>query len=231
MGLPRAEREQKIVAQVLAGNVPDSLRRLVPVSVESAGHKVTFFATPDYLSVGSDDDSFLTPLSPDAAQRIADSFHLILPTSRMVDAIYEQAAVKLAPAPIPPSPAMTTVEVFLRHNGMLRNQRAGRSPGALVAGHKKDVVIANKVFKTPGKVAIYGWHRLDGKPIQPLYTGHADSWVDYSHGIRFVSRRVILDGVETSIETVLADPKYAELLSSDGPMAQTRYPRHDGEPR
>ena len=126
---------------------------------------------------------------------------------------------------------MTTVEVFLRHNEMVRKERGGRSSGALVAGHKKDVVIANKVFKTPGKVAIYGWHQLDGKPIQPLYTGHTDNWVDYSHGIRFVSRRVILDRVETSIDTVLADPKYAFLLSNDGPMAQTRYPGLDGKPR
>ena len=35
-------------------------------------------------------------------------------------------------------------------------------------------MIANRVFRTRGKVAIYGWHKPDGKPIQPLYTGHMD---------------------------------------------------------
>ena len=94
---------------------------------------------------------------------------------------------------------------------------------ALVAGHKKDVVIANKVFTTPGKVAIYGWHKPDGKPIQPLYTGHAASWVDYSHGIRLVSRRMMVDGVATTIDAVLADPRLAPLLSNEGVMLKTRY--------
>ena len=86
--------------------------------------------------------------------------------------------------------------------------RRGSKPaaGALVAGDKKDVVIANKVFATPGKVAIYGWHKPDGKPSQPLYTGHADSWVDYSHGIRLVSRWLLVNGVATTIDEVLADP-------------------------
>ena len=82
---------------------------------------------------------------------------------------------------------MTTVAVFLRHNEIVRRAR-NRPLGKLVAGHKKDVVITNKVFTKPGKVAIYGWHKPDGKPIQPLYTGHAESQVDYSHGIRLASR-------------------------------------------
>ena len=100
------------------------------------------------------------------------------------------ATVKLAPSPIPPTPAMTTVPVFLRHNETVLAQRSGEPPGRLVAGHKKDVVIANKVFATTGKVAIYGWHRAVGKPIQPLYTGHTAAWVDYSHGVRLVRRRM-----------------------------------------
>jgi len=46
-------------------------------------------------------------------------------------------------------------------------------------------------------VAIYGWHKLDGKPIQPLYTGHVDWYVDYSHGIRLVSRTIYIDNKNT----------------------------------
>ncbi len=99
-----------------------------------------------------------------------------------------------------------------------------------MAGHKKDVVIANRLFKTRGKVAIYGWHKPDGKPIQPLYTGHAASHVDYSHGIRLVSRRMMVNGVATTIEEVLADPAAAPLLSNEGPMPQTRYQRTDSTP-
>jgi hypothetical protein len=228
--LPLERREEKILAEVMAGNVPPFLRKFVPMSVSAGTVKASYFVAPDYLSVGSDDDFFLTPLTPLMAQAIADRLDCVLPTPKMVDDIYAGATVKLKPAPIPPSPAMTTVAVFLHHSELVRAARADNPLGVLVAGHKKDVVIANKVFKTPGKVAIYGWHKPDGKPIQPLYTGHAASWVDYSHGIRLVSRRMIVDGQATTIEKVLADQKLAALLSNDGVMLQTRYQRPEGAP-
>ena len=219
-------RERQISEAVKSGNVPKFLRMLVPVTVQRGTTKATYFVTPDYLAIGSDDDYFLTPLSPYAAQAIADVLECTLPTTRMVDEIYAQATVKLTPAPIPPSPAMTTVPVFLEHNGMVRPARL-KAPGGLVAGHKKDVVIATKVFATPGKVAIYGWHNNDGKPIQPLYAGHTAAWVDYSHGIRLVQRRMIVDGEPKTIDEVVADPRLAQLLSSEGVMRESRYPVKD----
>ncbi len=39
-------------------------------------------------------------------------------------------------------------------------------------------------------LAIYGWHRENGVAIQPLTIVHKDTYVDYSHGIRLVSRAV-----------------------------------------
>jgi hypothetical protein len=221
--LPLKEREERILEAVRAGNVPASLRALVPITIEAGTDRLTYFVTADYLSIGSDQDDFLAPLTPDTAQRIADRLDCMLPTPRMVDEIYRRAAMKRTPSPIPPSPAMTTVPVFLRHHQAVLAQAGGKKPGALVAGHKKDVVIANKVFDSPGKVAIYGWHRPDGTPIQPLYTGHAASWVDYSHGIRLVQRRMIVNGAAKPIDEVLADPRLAPLLSNEGVMRRTRY--------
>jgi hypothetical protein len=204
--LPLKRREGRILEAVLAGNVPAFLRTLVPVTAEEEADRVTYFVTPDYLAIGSDGDHFLAPMTPYTAQRIADRLDCTLPTPRMVDAIYGQARVKRTPSPIPPSPAMTTVPVFLRHHEMVLAQPWDEPPGALVAGHKKDVVIANVVLAAPGKVAIYGWHRPDGRPIQPLYAGHAASWVDYSHGIRLVHRRVVVNGEPKAIDDVLAGP-------------------------
>jgi hypothetical protein len=226
--LPLADREDKILAEVKAGNVPSVLRKLVPVEVSAGAVKATYFVAPDYLAIGSDDDFFLTPLTPLTAQAIADRLNCVLPTPKMVDDIYRIATVKLTPAPIPPSPAMITVAVFLHHNEMVRAARGeGKPDGALVAGHKKDVVIANKLLAMRGKVAIYGWHKPDGKPIQPLYTGHTATYADYSHGVRLVSRRMVVDGVMKTIDEVLADPKLSPLLSNEGVMLQTRYRRND----
>jgi hypothetical protein len=233
--LAREEREQRVVAEVARGNVPDFLRRLAPVSVTRAtpdgSNTVTFFVAPDYLAVGADADYFLAALSPGAAQRVAELTGCLLPTRVMVDAIYAAAAVKLSPTPLPAGPEMTTVPVFLKHNDLIWGQRraAGEAHplGALVAGHKKDVVVTPRLATAPGKVAIYGWHRTNGAPIQPLYLGHSASWVDYSHGIRLVHRTARLNGRQKPLAEILADPEVAGLLSDEGPLARPRYPTSD----
>lgn len=229
--LERKAREEILVAEILDGNVPDSWRRFVEVTVTrtNAGsvHRLTMAVAPDYLTVGTDADGWLAPLSPQAAERIADRLGCMLPTRRMVDDIYAAAAIKLEPQPMTPGPDMTTVTAFLAHNGLVRTQRlasaGGPRLGALVAGHKKDVVLTPKLATSPGKVAIYGWHRANGQPIQPLYLGHTDAWVDYSHGIRLVRREMTLDGVATTADAILADSAKAFLLSDEGVIATARY--------
>jgi hypothetical protein len=231
-GLELLEREREISMQVLAGNVPDFLRKLVPIHVStvSDGHtnEATFWATPDYLAVGSEADYILMPLSPNTAQRIADALNCSLPTRKMVNEIYAAAEVKLAPEPIPPSSAMTTVRVFSQHNAIVRAQRQEQLPahplGTLAAGHKKDVVLSAKLPSAPGKVAIYGWHKTNGAPIQPLYLGHTAAWVDYSQCIRLVQQNLLVNGRTQTVAQVLADPALASLLSDEGPLTLARYP-------
>jgi len=144
----------------------------------------------------------------------------------MVDAVWATADVRLEPLPIPPSPEMTTVPVFEAHGRMVATQwRDVSAPrGSLVSGHKKDVVITTALASLPSRVAIYGWHRLTGEPIQPLYTGHSEHWVDYSHGIRLVLREMTIDGTRRDLSEVLGDPGLAPLLSDEGPVAEARYP-------
>ena len=230
-GLDLPEREREVLAQISSGNVPDFLRQLSPVTASNVtGGKTntaTFYATPDYLAVGSDTDYFLMPISPNTAQRIADALRCSLPTPKMVNQIYTAAAVKLAPLPIPPSAAMTTVPVFSNHNAMVHAQRTAELKahplGALVAGHQKDVVITTKLATAPGKVAIYGWHQTNGTPIQPLYLKHTASWVDYSQCIRLVRQDMLVNGVPKTVAEVLASPELAALLSDEGIMANPRY--------
>jgi len=214
--------------------VPGWLRELSPVElVQKIGGRdlrATFWVTPDYLAVGSDEDFLLVPLSPVTAQRIADRVGCVLPTPRMVDAVWAAAQVRLEPSPIAPSPEMTTVPVFEAHARMIaaqwRNVSAPR--GSLVSGHKKDVVITSALASLPNRVAIYGWHRLTGEPIQPLYAGHAEDWVDYSHGIRLVLREMTIDGTPRDLLEVLRDPGLAPLLSDEGAITEARYPTSEG---
>ena len=58
----------------------------------------------------------------------------------------------------------------------------------------------------------------DGIPIQPLYVGHVDWYVDYSHGIRLVKREMTMDGKRVDLEDVLKDPNLCGAVSDEGPI-------------
>lgn len=216
-----ASRDNAIINQLARGNMPRFLQDLTPVVLRGhdsrgASTEIVVCVTPDYLALGSDQDFVRVPLGLPAASSIAGRFGMMLPTSRMVDAIYAQAPVKLNPKPMQAGPQMSSTTYFVRHNDTIEAQRSGR--GGLIAGHKKDVVVANRMASNPGRVAIYGWHRSNGVPIQPVSTVHGASYADYSHGIRLVSRTAYLNGRAVNLEDLLSSSRYAYLLNSDGPL-------------
>ena len=225
--MPLAAREAEVQAQFTAGNVPDSWRKFAKVTVTrrigSKDHTAVYLVSPDYLAIGSDADFLLMPVTPATAEALGDLLDCTLPTRRMVGDIHRAAAVKLSPVPLTPGPEMTTVAVFARHNEIVEKQRSGQPAGLLTSGHKKDIVLTPELAKTPGKVALFGWHRADGTAIQPLYTGHTSAWVDYSHGSRFVQRTMTVDGKATTVAAVLADHALCELLSDEGPFTVPRF--------
>jgi hypothetical protein len=223
-------RDSAILAQVLHGNLPGFLRHLVPVTLHASGsvRTLTVCVLPDYLAVGSDRDFVFVPMGLQAALDIAERLGFELPTPRIVDAIYDEAAVRLRPQPLPAGDQMRSTLYFVRHNEMINEQREAEAAplGALTSGHKKDLVLTNRLWQIPGRVAIYGWHRASGAPIQPLSTVHGARYADYSHGIRLVSSTVYLDGIPRKIADVLAEPRLAGLLSNEGPLPRlsTRVP-------
>jgi len=222
-GLEGAARDAEVRAELLDGDLPQHLRRLAPVtlngrSVEGQPVAITFCVMPDYLAVGSDADALLVPMGLPTALDVATRFGLVLPTPRMVDAIYEAATVKLVPEPLPAGAQMRTTAYVVQHDQLITRQRAARhaSQDALAAGHKKDLVLTDRLLQVPGRVAIYGWHRASGQPIQPLSTVHGAGYADYSHGVRLVSRTVYVNGTERSIDEVLSDPELSAVLADEG---------------
>jgi hypothetical protein len=159
-----------------------------------------------------------------AAIDIAGRFGFILPTKKMVDAIFEQSAFHLTPQPMPAGPEMRSTAYYLAHNRRIKEQRLALSCplDALVSGQKKDLVLTNRLAHRPGKVAIYGWHRPSGIPIQPLSTVHRAGYADYSHGVRLVSETILLDGKPCSIYDVLQDPRFARILTDEGAIQEVR---------
>lgn len=223
------DREAAILKQLLAGNLPNFLKKLIPVDLRyqhtsGAVIRATIFVMPEYLAIGSDHDFLRIPMNLHTAAGVASKLGFVLPTRKMVDAIYARASVHFLPQPMPAGPQMRSTGYYETHNARIEEQsrQLGVTRGSLVSGDKKDVVVTNRLLDHPERIAIYGWHRANGEPIQPLSTVHGACYADYSHGIRLVSETVLVDGKARSIYDVLSDPLLAPALSDEGPIPHLR---------
>jgi hypothetical protein len=230
--LPLQEREAEIYAVISTGNIPDFLRNTITISddfADSLGikHRVIYEVMPDYLAVGSEEDYCRIPMNPFTAQKLADLLGGSLLTAKLSDHIYSRAETKLEPFFYKPiGNANELVTKFEEHNLQVEKQfkEAGGKLGQLVAGIKKDVILSSRNAAQPGKVVIYGWHKTDSKPIQPVYSGHVFWYVDYSHGIRLVNNQVLVDGKPCLISDILKDPILFRLFSNEAqPMEKVGY--------
>jgi hypothetical protein len=214
-----AARDSFVLKEALAGHIPAFLKKFRAVKVntfDSVKNKTihaVYYAAPDYLSIGTSGDWARINITPYAAQKIADSFGCFLPTKKMVDDIYKAAKVKLEPVPL--YAFRDSTPTMWHHHLIIEGQRKGRK--GLIAGIQKDVVISGKLLRDPKKdrVAIYGWHKLDGNPIQPLYTGHIFWWVDYSQAIRLIYRKIKVNNKWMDYVDVLKDPVLQKLLCDE----------------
>jgi hypothetical protein len=229
------QRENAIFKEIKKGNVPNFLRkptRITTTNVE-INASIEFDVLPDYFAIGSDSDFFYVPMTPILAQRVAKLIDCSLPTKKMVDLIYQNASIKLAPKPILPTKAMTTVPVFIAHTDSILMQLSSywiqHQNSALTAGNKKDVILSNKIYgEKTARVVIYGWHQLNGQAIQPVYNKHTHLWVNYSHGIRFILNEVVSNRNgkmhRTTLRKALSNPKKSILWSDEGLIKKPYYP-------
>lgn len=212
-------REQRVEAELLMGNLPGFIRKLVPVRLDTEATAVGdafAFVTPDYLCLGSDRDFVRIAITMHTIRRVAAKAHAVPPTRKLVDLIYAAAPHKIT------SPLMSAgagrPEDILTHHDIIERRLAkdGGKPGDLVAGCKKDVVISKRMLETPGRTAIYGWMLADGSVVQSLSLIHDDRFLDYVQGVRLVDRRLFVDGRDVDILDALADEKLAPLVSDEG---------------
>ena len=229
-------REQAIINAVLSGNVPDFMRELQPIKYEArsklgAQITLTTFVTPDYLAIGSNEDYVRVPVNLHTAKIVAEQLNCLLPTRKMVNQIYKQAAIKLKPQPKRPGKAMTSIRYYAEHNETIASavSRLQTSDSDLIAGHKKDIVNTRKYVQKPKAIAIYGWHKSPKKPIQPLSTVHGAYYADYSHGLRLIHSHGLIeqDGVFSRVELskILTSPDLNQLLSDEGRFESSLFER------
>ncbi len=226
-------REKIIIPLMIAGNIPAfnlRLKKIKFIYTDSSGkkYKAALFVSPDYLSIGNTEYFMRMPLTAQAAQQVTDDLHCMLPTRKIADLIYKNAAVKLEPQPL--TEKRDSLQTFWQHHLIIQHQlkqglTGSKQRGKIIAGIKKDVVQTASAFTAskPNRVAIYGWHQLTGKAIQPLYTGHVDWYVDYSHGIRLVYEKMIVNGNVFFVKDILNNPVLAHLICDEEVCRYSRY--------
>lgn len=124
--------------------------------------------------------TYKAPVGIGEAEAIAKANGCELPTEGLVAAIWAAADLKVEPIPMSPNKGDDPAQAAA-HRAKVDAAVAGRA-FRLLAGTHKDVAVKD------GKVGLYGWHRVNGTPIQPFFAGHAPSWKDYSQGLRLVRR-------------------------------------------
>jgi hypothetical protein len=224
--MDRKKREEEILNAILQGNVPAYSRFLVPIEVsftdsQDHTHSAKYFASTDYLAIGSDVDSIRMPMTPATATAIGNALDCTLITPKISDDLFAAAQVRLSPHPL-------TIErdlpkTFLEHHQRIESQLLdakliGETRDHLIVGIKKDIVWSRKLLEKTHKVAIYGWHNRDGRPIQSVYCGHVDWYTDYSHGLRLIHNRMEADGKSFDVKSVFNDPIRHRCLSREGPL-------------
>lgn len=198
-------RERAMVAQLLAGNMPDALLRWVTIDLSytftteaNSGRTITgtVKVLPDYLAIGDDTDYVYVPLDQWSAQRVASAFGAVLPTGRICQAIYTQAAHRINALPRTyPSPSgrqQNSTAAYLEHSLLVKEARKNIPLGTFVAGHKKDVVLAAglhprdcgtlrdakerklcqkdaEAADKSGRVSYHGFYDANGWPFEPCY--------------------------------------------------------------
>ena len=226
--LSKEKRELAILTEIRHGNIPSFLRKLKPINLQhyypeqNQTIKATIWVTSDYLGIGSDTNWVRIPMTPQIAQNIADHAGAILPTQKIVDEIWKQANIQIKPRPLPErGDSMRSPELFLRHNLLVNSDLTKSTPSTkrvVIAGHKKDLIITNRISKNPGHVAIYGWHSLNGSPIQPISLVHNDKYSDYSHGVRLVSIVANIEGNFVYLDDMLRS-QLSWIVSDEGKLA------------
>ena len=179
------KRENAIVAELSAGNMPDNLLKWIKIDLTYTGKSGTLTGTvevlPDYLAIGSNDDYVHVPLDPVSAQRIADRFDAILPTARICHAIYlrrRRTASMRSSALLPGRQRSQGREERRAQTSSAAISSTPRRFRPLVRGHftrrtrgrpKKDVVIAKRLHSEPERIAFHGFYDSAEFPHEPCY--------------------------------------------------------------
>lgn len=146
------------------------------------------------LGVRGDGIFTRVPVSFNEAIAIARENDWTLPTAELENAIWNAARVKLAPQTVPLSEGITSEHAIKKFNRAIDLQiERVNAWNELTATEGKAWILSPRNTLQKNRVANYGWHRLNGEPIQPLGPAgkppvHDRNHWDYSQTFRPIQR-------------------------------------------
>lgn len=126
------------------------------------------------------------------------------PTSAISDAVWKAATVRIAPVPMgdftTPDKAKETSKKMVRlgfcqaHNKNVDAKIPADRASELCATEGKDWILSKRNLTAPNAATTYGWHQLNGKPIQGLGPdekppAHDDGHFDQTQVLRPIKRQ------------------------------------------
>lgn len=237
---PGPQREAKILSAVISG---DAMIRWSFVSSSSKGRSCTIPVIARAISIGPPGDSWRIICNYATAQHIANELECYLLTPKVANLIFLQSDKQLAPM---------NRTLWVQDGSMAKTSRSIEQSKALdqlvpaddaglVANEGKHWVNGQRLYQnTLGSAnwnapegvlgsrhngPNYGWNQKgSGKPLQGFGLAHDMSHSDYSQMLVFMSRTVVVDGVDIDAAEVLKDPHISDLLSDEGPLPSAIHP-------
>lgn len=227
---PGPEREQLVYDEVTKRNIKANL---VPVTVEGPnGIKITYKTMPDYITI----DGIRVPMAGKTAQKIADHFKMLLPTSKMDKQIWEAADIKFRPTPLssggykdqsgkhysPKEVVQSRIgasDAAVAYSSMIQQELANKdTKNKLLGGHMKSII---QPERDSSKLGLFGWYGESGDPLEPSVQTKHDTSVhaEYGAGTRLIDEKVTVtlpNGkvINTSMDKVLSHPQLYQLVSN-----------------
>src|SRR6188768_2255238 len=218
----RREREDLIVQAVARGALDPPEWTIVTSNYK--GRRAQIQVTTDALTIlGVRFD-----VTAEGAQRIADQLHAILPTPRILQLIWEQAAVRIDPCTLPPDEKMASTARMVQHSHCVDQRIGGRT--GMVANEGKHWVLSNRIAGKENLAANYGWFMRGRRPVQTVGTAHDTAHTDYSQILRLVKPIINVDGRDVDIRHVGRSPELWGLVSDEGPLLVWRASRPGATP-
>jgi hypothetical protein len=212
------------------------------ITFEHKDYKAELRVSSDALQIGEPGDSVRICVSAVLQQHIADWFDCILPTPKISDKIWQEAAVKLIPHPQTPDAQMGYTSRMAKHSKAIDNELSTKNyqKGDLISTVGKDWILVKKLLSKESLAANYGWHFAGsnfqgikgeatvsipgGRLIQGVGTAHNNLHEDYSQICRLIYRYCTVNGDKKDLADILSDPELAPLISHEGPLGFWRMP-------